>query len=535
MQFKPIVLEVPMLRRLMTLLLPVVMLAASSTAEAAAMDKCPAQGGTVRAAMAGSPPTLDFVTSFAAQARDIGVYIYEGLATVDGNYDAVPQLAERWTTSADGKTYTFHLRKGVKFHDGSPMTAADVVASIERFRGQSPRKADLSMVASAQAVDDLTVEVALAQPSAAFVPLLAYPGPAVAIMPKKLIDGVAAGKLPQSSVIGTGPYRLAEWIPDKHVHLERFAQYSPASAEASGYAGRRLACVEHIYFVPVPEVSSRVAGLESGDYDYAQNLPAETYKRLTATKGLKTVILKPYYEIVMHLNTQQGPLKEWKLRRAIQVGLNEEEIMLAAAGDKALYRLDPSLFFKEQYWHSLVGANRYNERDAAKAKALVKEGGYDGSPIRIITSSDFQFMYNAALAAESQLRQLGFATKVQAYDFPTMIDIFRKKRGDWDISYNAFSIRTDPGGFTFVLKSDSGYQPYASKEVDTLLEKALLERDPKARLKLYEQVQDNLYKDIPIIKHGDLFGFDALRDRLDGFAPFYTTPRFWNVWSKDKR
>ena len=534
-QLKPNVLEVSMLRRLITLLLPATMLAVSATAEAAAMDKCPAQGGTVRAAMAGSPPTLDFITSFAAQARDMGVYIYEGLVTVDGNYDVAPQLAERWTTSTDGKTYTFHLRKGVKFHDGSPVTAADVVASVERFRGQSPRKADLSMIASVQAVDDSTVEIGLAQPSAAFVPLLAYPGPAVAIMPKKLIDGVAAGKLPQTSVVGTGPYRVAEWVPDKHVHLERFAQYSPASAEASGYAGRRLACIDHIYFVPVPEVSSRVAGLESGDYDYAQNLPAETYKRLTATKGLKTVILKPYYEIVMHLNTQQGQLKEWKLRRAIQLGLNEEEIMLAAAGDKALYRLDPSLFFKEQYWHSMIGANRYNEHDAAKAKALVKDGGYDGSPIRIITSSDFQFMYNAALAMESQLRQLGFATKVQAYDYPTMIDIFRKKRADWDISYNAFSIRTDPGGFTFVLKSDSGYQPYASKEVDTLLEKALVERDRKVRLKLYEQVQDNLYKDVPMIKHGDLFGFDALRERLDGFAPFYTTPRFWNVWTKDKR
>src|SRR5262249_15221779 len=222
-------------------------------------------------------------------------------------------------------------------------------------------------------------------------------------------------------------------------------------------------------------------------------------------------------------------------RRAIQVGLNQEEIMLAAAGDKALYRLDSSLFFKEQFWHSNVGANRYNEHDSAKAKALVKEGGYDGSPIRIITSSDFQFMYNAALATESQLRQLGFATKLQAYDYPTTIEIFRKKRAEWDISYNAFSIRTDPGGFTFVLKSDSGYQPYASKEVDALLEKGLLERDRKARAKIYEQIQDQLYKDIPMIKHGDLFGFDALRERVDGFAVFYTTPRFWNVWVKDKR
>jgi len=522
------------LQRVITAVVLVTMLTASGAASAA-MDKCPAQGGTIRAAMAGSPPTLDFITSFAAQARDMGVYIYEGLVTVDANYDVAPQLAERWTTSPDGKKYTFHLRKGVKFHDGSPVTAGDVVASVERFRTESPRKADLSMVSGVRAVDDATVEITLGQASAAFVPLLAYPGPAVAIMPKKLIDGVAAGKLPQSSVIGTGPYRLAEWVPDKHVHLQRFADYSPASTDASGYAGRRLACIEHIYFVPVPEVSSRVAGVESGDYDYGQNLPAETYKRLSGTKGVKTFVLKPYYEIVMHLNTQNGVLKEWKLRRAIQLGLNQDEIMVAAAGDKALYRLDPSLFFKEQYWHSNVGANRYNEHDVAKAKALIKEGGYDGSPVRIITSSDFQFMYNAALAMESQLRQLGFATKVQAYDYPTMIDIFRKKRGDWDISYNAFSIRTDPGGFTFVLKSDSGYQPYASKDVDTLLEKALVDGDRKARAKLYEQIQDLLYKDIPMIKHGDLFGFDALRERVEGFGVFYTTPRFWNVWSKDKR
>ena len=92
-----------------------------------------------------------------------------------------------------------------------------------------------------------------------------------------------------------------------------------------------------------------------------------------------------------------------------------------------------------------------------------------------------------------------------------------------------------PAGFTFVLKSDSGYQPYASKDVDTLLEKALVEGDRKARGKLYEQIQDLLYKDIPMIKHGDLFGFDALRERIDGFGVFYTTPRFWNVWIKEKR
>lgn len=508
------------------------MLAAGPTA-AEALDKCPVQGGTIRAAMAGAPPTLDWVSSFAAQTRDMGVYLYEGLVTIDGNYDVAPQLASSWTASSDGRTYTFQLRRNVKFHDGSTMTAADVAASFNRFLEISPRKSDLKMVKSTRAVDDHTFEVTLGEPSAAFVPLLAYPGPAVAIMPRKAIEGVGAGKLPPAAVIGTGPYRLVEWIPDKHVHIRRFADYAPTPGPPSGYAGRRLACVENIYFVPVPEVSSRVAGLESGSYDYVQNLQAEAYKRLNATPGVQTVILKPYYLVAMHLNTQQGPLKDLRLRRAIQIGLNQEEIMLTSAGDPALFRLDPSIFFKEQFWHSTVGASRYNERNVAQAKQLIKEAGYDGSPIRINTSSDFQWLYLAAQATESQLRQLGFATKLQAYDYPTMIDIFRKKRDAWDVSYNGFSIRTDPGGFTFVFHSSSGYQPYASKDVDSLLDRALVERDRKARLKLYEQFQDVVYRDIPVVKHGDLFGFDALRDRVQGFGPYYTTPRFWNTWVKD--
>jgi peptide/nickel transport system substrate-binding protein len=316
------------------------------------------------------------------------------------------------------------------------------------------------------------------------------------------------------------------------VHLRRFADYQPVAGAPSGYAGRRIACLEDIYFVPVPEQPSRSAGLESGLYDYAQNLPAEAYKRFSAIKDVKTVVLKPYFAILAHLNTQNGILKEPKLRRAIQQGINNDEIMLAAAGEKDLYRLDPSLFFREQFWHSDVGANRYNERDAAKAKALIKEGRGEGATIRIITASNFPFLYNAALALESQLRGLGFKTRVQAYDFPTMIDIFRKKRDDWDICFNAFSIRNDPGGFTFVLKSDSGYQPYASKTVDSLLEKALVEPDRKARAKLYEQIQDNLFNDIPMVKMGDLFGFDAYKGDLSGFESFYTTPRLWNVWRR---
>ena len=109
-----------MVRTLITSAAVLVSMLMVTGASGASMDKCPAQGGTIRAAMAGSPPTLDFVTSFAAQARDMGVYLYEGLVTIDANYDVAPQLAEKWTASADGKTYTFNLRKGVKSTTAAP-------------------------------------------------------------------------------------------------------------------------------------------------------------------------------------------------------------------------------------------------------------------------------------------------------------------------------------------------------------------------------------------------------------------------------
>ena len=194
----------------------------------AAVPAAFAQGGSLRVAMAGSPPTLDFMCSFASQARDYGVYIFESLVTLDQEYNVAPQLAESWDVSDDHMTFTFHLRDGVTFHNGAPLTAADVVASFQRFLEVSPRQADFGSVSAMRAVDDLTFEVQLDSVSAAFLPLLAYPGPAVAIMPADVIEGRACGSLDAASIIGTGPYELAEWIPDQHVHLTRFEDYAPS-------------------------------------------------------------------------------------------------------------------------------------------------------------------------------------------------------------------------------------------------------------------------------------------------------------------
>ena len=177
----------------------------------------PRPGGVFRAAMIGEPPTLDLHTTTAVIVQQITWHIYETLFTYDRQYNAVPMLAESYTTADGGRTYLFKLRRGVKFHNGKEMTAADVVASLKRWgRLATPGKAVWRNVEGVEARDAYTVAMILKEPSGALLAALARPNNGAAIYPKEIID--AAGDQAVKEYIGTGPYRFVEHRPDRHLH-----------------------------------------------------------------------------------------------------------------------------------------------------------------------------------------------------------------------------------------------------------------------------------------------------------------------------
>jgi peptide/nickel transport system substrate-binding protein len=308
----------------------------------------PKYGGVLRVAVTASPPTLDFQASNTSATRVVATHIFESLVTFDKSYKPVPMLAEKWDLSNDGKIYTFYLRKGVLFHNGDEMKAEDVKASVERFAKIAPRRRDLSSLELINIIDDYTIEFKLKKPIGPFIAILGIPNALLAIMPKEAVEGRAAKK---ADIIGTGPYQLVEWIPDRHIKLKRFKDYKPLDIPASGYAGKKAGYLNEIYFIPVTEPGARVAGLETGDYDFADFLPGNSVPDLKQNPKLVIKPLMPCTAPLAYINHTRH-FKNKKLRQAVQAGLDHEAIMIA--GSEGAGRLNPGMYFEEQVWHSKI-------------------------------------------------------------------------------------------------------------------------------------------------------------------------------------
>lgn len=493
----------------------------------------PKKGGIFKAAMTTNPPTLDIMSTNTFSTRQHTFFFLESLITYDEMYNIVPLLAQKWDVSADGKVYTFPLRKGVKFHNGKEMKAEDVIASAERFLQVSPRKGEFSILDKMTAKDEYTVEFQLKAPSGGFLPAMASPLGYMAIMPKEIIAGKAVGKLEVKDYIGTGPYQLVEWVPDKGMKLKRFEDYQASAGEMTGLAGGRIAYFDEVHLIPVPEAGARVAGLESGEYDYAEALPMNEYDSLKENKKLQTFIHKPESWMVLEFNHADKKFAgNLKFRQAIQAGLDMEAIMMAVtSGRPEFYRIQPSIFFNEQVWWTDEAKEFYNQKDLAKAKQLLKDSGYNGEEIVMLTNRDYDSMYKVVLTAADQLKKnLGMNIKVETLDWPGQRTKENSKEG-WNITVTFYSLRFDGGDFSSSMHTLAKRKFYSNPTMDKLLDEGGATTDFAKRKQIYSQVQRFFYEDVLALKIGDFHGLEAVSSKVKGFRSWYS-PRFWNAWKE---
>src|SRR2546426_7779507 len=345
----------------------------------------PKAGGVLKVAMIGEPPTLDLHTTTATIVQQITWHVYEGLYTYDRTYGAIPLLVESHTVSDNGKTYAFRLRRGVEFHNGKEMTSADVVPSLQRWgRLATPGKQFWKNVEGVEAKDPYTVVMYLKETSGALLMGLARPNNGAVIYPREIVE--AAGDKPVADFIGTGPYRFVEHKPDRHVKVARFKDYAARTDAPDRFGGRRTAYLDEILFIPVPDVAVRQAGVETGEYHYAQQLQQDMYERVKNAPGVVVGIIKPEGWPTAGLNHKQGLMTDKRIRQAFQAALDMQEIMAAGVGDQAVYRLDPGRSLPEQpQWHRRAGAGLSHQKKPAEAEKLLPEAGYDGQPVRWIT------------------------------------------------------------------------------------------------------------------------------------------------------
>jgi peptide/nickel transport system substrate-binding protein len=486
----------------------------------------PKAGGIFKAAMIGEPPTLDLHTTTAVIVQQIMWHVYETLYTYDKNYGAIPLLVESHAVSDKGRTYTFQLRRGVKFHNGKEMTSADVVASLQRWgKLATPGKQVWRNVEGVEAKDPYTVAIYLKEPSGALLMGLARPNNGAVIYPKEVVDG--AGDAPVKQYVGTGPYRFVEHRPDRHVRVARFKEYAARSDAPDGFGGARVAYLDEILFIPVPDVAVRLAGVETGEYHYGQQIQQDQYERMKGMRDIVAAIIKPSSWTTAVLNHKQGLMTDKRIRQAFQAALDMEPIMAAGFGDKAFYRLDPGLLFVEQpQWHSRVGAELYNQKNRAKAQKLLKEASYAGQPVRWLTTKEYQWMYKNALVATQQLQEAGFKIDLQVVDWATLVQR-RSKPEVWDVFSTGITFNPEPAFSTGVLCNWPGWWCHEDKE--QWMETLARESDPRKRRAMWEKVQAIFYEDVGRVKFGDYFGLEAVRREVQGYRPTNEL-NLWNVW-----
>jgi peptide/nickel transport system substrate-binding protein len=489
-------------------------------------------GGTLRVATIGEPPNLDEHQSTASIVAELGYCAYEGLFTYDATYQAIPELVETHTVSEDGLTHTMALRQGVMFHNGEELKAADALASLERWgRISGVGKRLMEKTTELAQVDDYTVEFRLSEPYGTILIALAHNTQACTIHPKSILD--AAGDEPitdPTMYVGTGPYRLVEWQRDAAMRFERFDEYQSSSEEVLGYGGKKYAYADAIEFIPVPDEAARVAGLQAGDYDLGLDIGNDQYTVLQDFPGVVTEILTPTEWDVFFLNWQAPMMENLAMRQAVQAAFDHLPMLQSGRGGDEFIRLDPGLMMQQTPWYTTAGEEHYNVNDPELAKAKLEEAGYDGEPLRFMTTQEYSYMYGEAIVAQQQLEAVGITVDLQVMDWATVLER-RAKPEEWDMFGTGHGFVPDPSQISYVGQMNQYPGWWSSESSLELAAELLAEADFDVRMPIFEEIQTAHYTEIPAIKIGDSSRVSFRSDRVGGWdGQFERGHKFWNLW-----
>jgi peptide/nickel transport system substrate-binding protein len=441
-------------------------------------------------------------------------------------------LADSFSMAKNKLSYTIKLREGITFHDGSEFDAEDVVASLKRWGVVSGAGIEaFSHITSVTAKNPTTVQIKLDSPFTPLITSFADVRQAAIMMPSEIADAAGSDVLQDNQIIGTGPYKFASREPGSLITLERFKDYSSRSENWGGLAGAKAAYLDTLKYNIVTDAQVRVNGVQTDKYDFAVNIPQDLYEQVKTIPTVRPFIVSPYAWLAFVFNKAEPPFDDVRLRQAVANTLNLEQIGAAAVGNEDLYELDPSIFYAEQEGlHTTEGTELYNVQDVEKAKALMREAGYDGTPIRLLTTKDYPAFYKAAVAVASQLKDVGFTVEIQVFDWPTVLER-REDAEAYDIFTTTSSPSFDPTSMTWMVPGAwAGF--YESPAMEKLLDQWTATADPDAQQDLLAEMNRVVYTEVPEIKGPVLSALYVGGDGLEGY-PNWMDATFWNVWLSD--
>ncbi|MEO3471850.1 ABC transporter substrate-binding protein [Roseomonas sp. CAU 1739] len=380
-----------------------------------------------------------FTTSFTT--RDFAYLVYDTLFAVNDRWEPTPQMVERWTRSADGSDWTFTLREGLAFHDGSPVTAQDCTASIRRWGARDSLGAFLiAATESLEPVDARSFRLKLSRPFGLVLEALAKPGAMVPmIMPKRLAETPPAR--PVTEPMGSGPYRFVagEYRPGERIVLARNAAYVPRGEASVWASGAKRPTFERIELIAMPDVSTQVSALNTGEVDYLERVPADVLPALERNRAVKVQVVSPFgYQGILRFNHTQAPFDDVRVRRAVMLAVQQSDYMAAVSGRPDFARECRSMYGCGTPYETSAGMPAATDFEAAR-RAVLDSGADLSKPIGILHPADAPGIAALGLVSQDLLTRLGFKVDLMTMDLNTFFGRRARPEG-WHIFHTTNTV-----------------------------------------------------------------------------------------------
>ena len=496
-----------------------------------------AQTKTLRFVAHADLKILDPSFTTAYITRNFGYMVYDTLFAQDAKGVPKPQMVDKYTTSKDGRQWSFTLRPGLKFHDGSAVTAADCVASLQRWGARdSIGRAMGAAGGEWKAVDATTFTLTLKEPFGLVLDALAKPsGFPPVIMPERMAK--APTTAPLTEVMGSGPFifKRDEWVPGNKAVFVRNPNYVGRAEPPSGLSGNKKPHFDRIEWLYLPDSNSSTAALKNGEVDMIEQVPPDYITPLRADPNIRIGSGGAYQGFIV-MNQMYPPFNNPKVRQAVLHAVNQEKFV-AGMG----YPLDMRMTYCSTWFicggpnQTDAGAEPYRKPDLAKAKQLLAEGGYKGEKIVVLVPTDISYLNAAALVTIQTLKGIGMNVDAQSSDWSSITARRAKKEAPEAGGWNVYV--TVAGEFDVNSPVTNAYLSAAcgnalpgwpcDKPLDEIRTAWIRETAPARRKELLDSFQVRAFEAVPYAYFGQYSPAYAARKTLKNLDQYWSIPTLW--------
>ena len=507
------------------------LMAASAMALTLALSACgdmqPTATRTLRAAPHAGLSNLDPIATTAYITRSHGYLVYDTLFALDQNMQPQPQMVGSFQVTPDNRNWTFQLREGLTWHDGTPVTAEDAVASLRRW-GQRDGEGQVLManVASLRATDPRTIVMTLRRGDASVPATLGKLSSNVPfIMPRRHAETPA--NRPITTPIGSGPFRFVagEFQPGRRAVYERFAGYVPRQEPASLAAGSRQGQIDRIEWIAYPNREAAVQALQRNEVQYVESPPPSAVAALRQDPNVRVGFTDPAGNIGMAVfNHRTGPFRNVAVRRAAMMAMSQDEYMSAAFPDRTLWRNCYSLYPCDTPYASETRSQLMRSANVEAARAALQRARYNGEPVVVLNPTDQPLMSAWTAVSVRRLREIGMNVQVEDMTWDQLLARRNEVRGGdghppWNL-FHTWWVAADLADPSRIAYSGSQTRGWLSGHEDAQVERMrrafATARTQEQRVAIARQLQERLWADANVAILGQFFEPIAYRSNVTG-------------------